>query len=139
MGLPANRWLPPQWSKCRCVLTTMSIPAKSNCCSLRGLSWGSMSATAGCSCVMPVSTRMRAPECSITCTYTGIHWPLPTSKSATWTGTTTGGGTGRLSPALLTLAARLGEDHPSRDRLEDACHVDVDFLVDQVRAALDDD
>ena len=28
MGLPAKRWLPPQWSKCRCVLTTTSMPGE---------------------------------------------------------------------------------------------------------------
>jgi hypothetical protein len=33
--LPAKRWLPPQWSKCRWVLTTMSMPARSKfCCSV---------------------------------------------------------------------------------------------------------
>jgi hypothetical protein len=33
--LPAKRWLPPQWSKCRWVLTTMSMPARSKLCVLR--------------------------------------------------------------------------------------------------------
>src|SRR4029453_18253816 len=41
VGLPAKRWLPPQWSKCRCVLTTMSMPARSKFCLLSGRSRGS--------------------------------------------------------------------------------------------------
>src|SRR4030095_10069512 len=60
MGLPAKRWLPPQWSKCRCVLTTMSMPARSKFCVLSGRRRGSRSAAAGGRSVMPVSLSTRA-------------------------------------------------------------------------------
>src|SRR4029078_11781832 len=62
MGLPAKRWLPPQWSKCRCVLTTMSMPARSKSCSLSGRRRGPRSATAGGRSALPVSTSTRACE-----------------------------------------------------------------------------
>src|SRR5438874_7668596 len=64
----AKRCLPPQWSKCRCVLTTMSMPARSKSCLLKVRRRGSRSATAGCSSVMPVSTSTRASGWSMTCT-----------------------------------------------------------------------
>jgi transposase len=59
VGLYLN---PPEaaWSKCRYVLTTTSTPARSKACSLSGTRRGSRSAAAGCSSVMPVSTRTRA-------------------------------------------------------------------------------
>ena len=63
-----EEWLPPQWSKCRCVLTTMSMPARSRSCLLKGRRRGSRSATAGCSSVMPVSTSTRASGWSMTYT-----------------------------------------------------------------------
>ena len=90
-----------------------------------GRSCGSMSATAGCDSVSPVSTRIRASGCSMTWTYTGIHWSSPTIKSATWTGRT-------VCAARLGQRAGLGEDHPPGDRLEDARDADVDLLVDQI-------
>ena len=49
-----------------------------------------MSATAGCSSVMPVSTSTRASGWSITCTQTGHRSPS-TSSSATSTGVMVGG------------------------------------------------
>ena len=58
----------PQWSKCRCVLTMMSMPAMSKSCLLSGRRRGSRSATAGCNSVMPVSTTTRASGWSMTCT-----------------------------------------------------------------------
>ena len=67
-GLPVKRWLPPQWSKCRCASTTTSIPARSKSCSLSGMRRGSRSATAGWNSVMPVSTSTRASGWSMTCT-----------------------------------------------------------------------
>src|SRR3954447_10554306 len=53
----------------------MSILARSKSCSLSGWSRGSMSATAGCSSVMPVSTSTRASGWSMRCTLTGIRSP----------------------------------------------------------------
>jgi hypothetical protein len=88
---PAKRWLPPQWSKCRCVLTTMSTPARSSGCSLNGTRRGSMSATSGRSSVTPVSTSTRASGWSMTWTYTGHRSPS-TSSSATSSGVIVDGG-----------------------------------------------
>src|SRR5947209_13748948 len=61
----------------------MSTLSRSMSCSVNGDRCGSMSATSGCSSVIPVSTSTRPSGCSMRCTFTGMG-PSSVLKSATW-------------------------------------------------------